>query len=88
MQRKTSIELYTINKVKEKRKALKISQRQLSTDLNLEMSYVGRVERPNDPSKYNLNHLNALAMYFNCELWDFFPDKPFEDENTKYLPQK
>ena len=62
MQRKTSIELYTINKVKEKRKALKISQRQLSTDL--------------------------LAMYFNCELWDFFPDKPFEEENTKYLPKK
>lgn len=88
MPRKTSIELYIIDKVKEKRKALKISQRQLSTDLNLEMSYVGRVERSGDPSKYNLNHLNALATYFSCELWDFFPDEPFTDENTKYLPGK
>ncbi|MEQ3219778.1 helix-turn-helix domain-containing protein [Butyricimonas virosa] len=83
--RKTSLELYAMRIVKDKREAAGISQRQLSMDMNLDMGAVGKVEDENDPAKYNINHLNALARYFNCDLWDFFPDEPFADKNTRYI---
>ncbi|MFR5659228.1 MAG: XRE family transcriptional regulator [Butyricimonas faecihominis] len=85
MTKKTTVELFIIDRVKEKRIANKISQRRLSVDMNLRMSFVGNAECASSPTKYNLNHLNAFAIYFDCELWDFFPDEPFHDKNTKYL---
>ena len=86
--KKTSLELYAMRIVKDKREAAGISQRQLSMDMNLDMGAVGKVEDENDPAKYNINHLNALARYFSCYLWDFFPDEPFADKNTRYIVKK
>ena len=42
--KKTEIELFVINKVKEFRKAAKMSQRKLSMELRLGSSYVNRAE--------------------------------------------
>lgn len=72
----TKIELYIIEKVKEKRIEKGWSQILLSQKLNMSDSFVGHVETPNRRAKYNVNHINALAKLFKCSPKDFFPEKP------------
>lgn len=72
----TEIENYIIEKVKEKRIALGMSQIALSQKLNMSDSFVGHVENPNRRAKYNINHINALAKVFKCSPKDFLPEKP------------
>lgn len=72
----TKIEKYIIEKVKEKRSELGLTQIVLSQKLNMSDSFVGHVETPNRRAKYNINHLNELAKIFNCSSKDFWPEKP------------
>lgn len=74
----TLIEQFVINKVKEKRIKLKISQAQLAHLLDVSEGFVGNVESPNYRAKYNLNHLNKLADIFNCSPRDFLPKVPLK----------
>jgi transcriptional regulator with XRE-family HTH domain len=74
--RKTNIELYVINKVKEFRMRQNISQADLAFQLDVTNGFVGQVETPTHPAKYNLNHLNKLAEILGCSIKDFLPDKP------------
>ena len=71
--KKTEIELFVINKVKEFRKAAKMSQRKLSMELRLGSSYVNRAENHKLREKYNLNHLNEFSKIFKCSIADFLP---------------
>jgi transcriptional regulator with XRE-family HTH domain len=71
---KTDIELYVINKVRERRVALDLSQDDLAFYLDTNRSFIGLVESPNSKAKYNLNHLNKLAKEMKCSLKDFMPD--------------
>jgi transcriptional regulator with XRE-family HTH domain len=75
---KTDIEAYVINKVKEKREALNLSQSELAAELNVSNGFIGQVESSKYPAKYNLNHLNKLAIIFKCSVKDFIPDIPFK----------
>ena len=77
----TEIELFVINKVKEYRIAAKLSKRKLSLELRLNHNYVSRTENPNLDTKYNLNHLNELAIIFNCTIADFMPT-PYVKQDT------
>ena len=79
--KKTEIELSVINKVKELRKAAKMSQRKLAMELRLSSTYVNRAENPFSRAKYNLNHLNELAKIFSCSIADFIPN-PFVQKDT------
>ena len=79
----TSIERYTIEKVKEKRIAAGLSPRELSLLLGLDASYIAHAENPKYKHKYNLNHLNAFAVIFQCPVKDFIPRLPIPEE-TKY----
>lgn len=72
----TLIEKYLIEKVKEKRIELKLTQIALSQKLHMSDSFVGHVETPKRRAKYNINHLNALAEIFKCSPKDFLPEKP------------
>lgn len=84
--KKTEIELFVINKVKEFRKAAKLSQRKLSMELRLNSAYVNRAENPKLPEKYNLNHLNELSKIFKCTIADFLPSPNVEvDTIDQYL---
>jgi transcriptional regulator with XRE-family HTH domain len=76
--RKSEIESYVIHKVREKRGELNLSQSELATLLDVSNGFIGQAESPNSPTKYNLNHLNKLAIIFKCSLKDFMPDKPFD----------
>jgi transcriptional regulator with XRE-family HTH domain len=73
---KTDIELYIINKVKEKRLELNLSQEDVASILDTARGFVGQIESRNYAAKYNLNHLNKLAIEFNCSMKDFIPEKP------------
>lgn len=70
----TKIELFVIERVKEKRKALKMSQIALSQLLEKSDSFVGQVENHRKNAKYNLNHINALAAVLKCSPKDFLPN--------------
>lgn len=89
--KKTEIELFVSNKVKEFRKAAKLSQRKLSMELRLNSAYVNRAENPKLPEKYNLNHLNELSKIFKCSIADFMPFPNVEtdtiEEYIKLHPQ-
>lgn len=79
--KKTEIEFFVINKVKEYRIAAKMSQRELCTELRLSPTYVFRAESPKYSVKYNLNHLNELAKVLGCSVADFMP-APFVKQDT------
>lgn len=71
----TPIELYIIERVKEKRIEKGYSQMDLAYELDLSSGFVGDVENPRRRAKYNLNHINALAKIFQCSPRDFMPGK-------------
>ncbi|MBD1364440.1 helix-turn-helix transcriptional regulator [Mucilaginibacter sp. ZT4R22] len=75
---KTAIEAYVIDKVKEKREELGLSQAELAAQLDVSNGFIGQVESSKSPTKYNLNHLNKLAIVFKCSVKDFIPDKPLK----------
>jgi transcriptional regulator with XRE-family HTH domain len=74
---KTDIEAYVINKVREKREQYSMSQSELAVELDVSNGFIGQAESSNSPTKYNLNHLNSLAVIFKCSIKDFMPDEPF-----------
>ena len=71
---KSDIESFVIKKVKEKRELLKLSQSELAFKLDVSNGFIGQVESPKYPTKYNLNHLNKLAVILGCSPKDFMPD--------------
>lgn len=75
--KKTKIEQYVIDKVKEIRTSKGFSQDDIAIFLDTTRGFIGQVESPNYPSKYNLNHINKLAIELGCSPQDFFPSKPF-----------
>ncbi|WP_417884911.1 helix-turn-helix domain-containing protein [Zunongwangia sp.] len=72
----SKIETYIINTVKEKRKEKGLSQIALSQKLGLSDSFISHVESQTRRAKYNLNHLNELAIILECSPKDFWPKNP------------
>jgi len=77
------IEQYVINSVKEKRLEKGLSQKELAYMLDVSEGFIGDVENPNYRAKYNLNHLNELALIFSCSPKDFLPERPIEKQYLK-----
>jgi transcriptional regulator with XRE-family HTH domain len=74
--KKTNIELFVISKAKEKREQAGLSQAELAFKLEVSLGFIGQVESPSHPSKYNLNHINKLAEIFNCSPQELLPTRP------------
>ncbi|UEG53436.1 helix-turn-helix transcriptional regulator [Mucilaginibacter daejeonensis] len=74
---KSDIETYVIMRVKEMRESAGLSQSELALRLDVSNGFIGQAESSKSPTKYNLNHLNKLAVVFDCSLKDFMPEKPF-----------
>lgn len=70
------IEQYIIDKVREKRQSLGMSQAELARQLDVSEGFIGNVESPNYRAKYNINLLNAIAKVFKCSPKDFWPKEP------------
>lgn len=73
---KSKIDVYVINKVKERRIEKNLSQAELANELNMSVGFIGKVESSKYPSHYNLKHLNQLAKILDCSPQDFLPKKP------------
>ena len=74
---KIEIDLYVIERVKERRIELKMSQADLAFKLGVSYGFIGQVESAKFPAKYNINHLDRLAFIFKCSPKDFLPELPF-----------
>lgn len=77
--KKTNIDQYVINKVKEIRITKGYSQEDIASILDTTRGFVGQIESPNYQTKYNLNHLNILAIELECSPKDFLPEKPIPE---------
>ena len=78
---KTEIEQFVIDKIKEVRIQKGYSQDDIAIFLDTTRGFIGQVESPNHTSKYNLNHINKLAIELNCSPKDFLPENPFQEKD-------
>ena len=76
------IEQYVIDRVREQRTKAKLTQAVLSVAMDLSPSFVGNVESSKTDDKYNINHLNKLAIIFECSIRDFFPEIPIKEKQN------
>jgi transcriptional regulator with XRE-family HTH domain len=74
---KTKIDLYVIDRVKEKRIEKNLSQADLAYELGMSVGFIGKVESGKYPAHYNLKHINDLAKILKCSPQEFLPKKPF-----------
>lgn len=87
---KTDFELYVIERVRDSRVALKMSQDDLAFILGTDRSFIGQVENRTNPAKYNLNHLNKLAIEFDCSPKVFCQTNHFKmllNQKIKTIPK-
>ena len=73
---KSEIDLYIINKVREKRLEIRLSQANLAFELEVSISFIGKIESIKYNTHFNIKHINKLAKIFECSPKDFFPEKP------------
>lgn len=73
LQAKTDFEIAIIIKLKEMRLKKGLSPYSVLVILGTSPSFIGQVETPSNPSKYNLNYLNKLEHEIGCSLKDFIP---------------
>jgi transcriptional regulator with XRE-family HTH domain len=72
---KTKIDIYVIERVKEKRTEKGYSQAEIANELGVSVGFIGKVESTKYPTHYNIKHLNDLAKILKCSPQDFLPKK-------------
>lgn len=73
---KHKVDWFIVNRVRTMRTELGLTQTDIAVQLNLSVGFIGHVESPKFPAKYNTLHLNELAKLFKCSPRDFMPEKP------------
>ncbi|PWN64184.1 helix-turn-helix domain-containing protein [Chryseobacterium viscerum] len=79
------IEQYVVDYVIRLRIAKDLTQADIGVIINTKGSFVSNVENIKNRSKYNLDHINALADHFDLSPGDFLPKKalPVKDSNKE-----
>jgi len=72
----SKIDQYVIDRVREKRIEMNISQSELADCINLTKGFIGNIENPKLNYKYNLTHINEIAKVLQCSPKDFLPEYP------------
>lgn len=75
---KSAIELYVSQKVKEYRLARNWSLRYLADCLNVSHTFIKDIENLESDTSCNLDHVNAFAKVFECDIYDLLPKKPLD----------
>ncbi len=73
---RNTIDTYVIEKVKEMRKAKCIKQQEIADWLEVDKSYIARIESSKYDKKYSVSQLNEIAKLLGCSPKDFFPKQP------------
>jgi len=76
----SSIDKYVIQKVKELRLNKGFSQSRLAFELEQSNSFIAKVESGKYGKKYNIYHLNQIAIIFECSPKDFLPKEPLKED--------
>ena len=71
---KSKIDEYVTREIRKRREEMGFSQEALSYRIDRTSSCVGNIE--NGTRKYNVTHLNLLAIALKCSIKDFFPNEP------------
>ena len=50
-----------------------MSQDEIGSIIGKSKSFIGNIESPKNRAKYNLNHINSIADYFNISPKEFLP---------------
>jgi len=74
--KKSSVDWYIVNKVRDLRVKKGMSQEELAIHLGISRGFVGHIESPEFVSKYSMVQLNEIAKIFKCSPRDFLPEKP------------
>ena len=74
--KKSSIDWYIVNKVRDLRINRGMSQEELAIHLGISRGFIGHIESPEFVSKYSMVQLNEIAKIFKCSPRDFLPEKP------------
>lgn len=75
----SAFEQYIIDRVREIRKAKKVSQKTLAYMIDVSPPFIGAIESPKRPDKWKLDHLNKIAVALGVSPKDFMPDTPIKE---------
>lgn len=81
------IERFIINRVREVRKSKGISQTKLSLAIGKSTTFIADIEAPSKTAKYNVIHLNLLAIALGCSPKDFLPEKPSREKKYDFIKE-
>ena len=73
--------LFVIESVKKRRKELNLTQEQLADEVGFSNTFIS--ERESGIKRYNISHLNKLAIALKCSPKDFLPNEPFKEDAKK-----
>lgn len=73
---KHKVDWFIVNRVRAMRIERGLTQTDIAVQLNLSVGFIGHIESPKFPAKYNTLHLNELAKLFQCSPRDFMPEDP------------
>ena len=76
------IERYVIRRVKEVRESKSVTQEELSLSIGKNIGFISQIEAPSKKAKYNLIHLNLIAIALGCSIKEFLPDEPIRDKKN------
>lgn len=82
------IEQYVIDFVRDLRNDKGLTQDGLASILRVGKSFISNVESLNHRAKYNLNHINTLADYYDMKPGDFLPMNAIPADKKKTSPSK
>lgn len=71
---KSAIDKYVTEAVRKRRKEKGISQEALSYLIGRTGTFIANIE--NGDRRYNVTHLNLIAIALKCSIKDFFPNNP------------
>lgn len=75
---KTKFQYEIIQLVKALREEKGFTQDDIADALKVSRGYIGQIESPNFPSRYTVDQLNTLALFFKCSPKEFMPDSPIK----------
>jgi len=76
---KTKFQYEIIQLVKAVREDKGFAQDDIADALKVTRGYIGQIESPNSPSRYTVDQLNSLALFFKCSPKDFIPEIPIKN---------
>lgn len=79
------IEQFVIDFIRDLRIDKGLTQDGLASILGVGKSFISNVESLNHRAKYNLNHINTLADYYDMRPGDFLPENAISKRSTQII---